>query len=62
MFAFAVGHSGAGFAVGLAATFGFALVPVLLALGHGDFAFNLAFTEIKAGRNERMPFKLRLSR
>ena len=51
----------AGFAVGFAAALGFALVPVLFALGDGQFALDPAITKIKAGGDERRPFELRLS-
>ena len=51
---------GAGFAIGLAAAFGLALVPVLLALGHGQFAFDPPVAEVKTGGNERVALDLRL--
>lgn len=50
----------AGFAVGFAAAFGFALVPVLFALGDGEFALDAAIFEIEAGGDERMSLDLRL--
>jgi hypothetical protein len=62
VFAFAVGYGRSCFAVGFAAAFSFALIPVLFSLGHGDFALDLPFTEIKASWDERMSFDLRLSR
>ena len=58
---FAVGDGGAGFAVGFAAAFGFALVPVLFAFGDGQFALDAAIAEIESGGDERMSFELRLS-
>ena len=58
--AFAVGDGGAGLTVGFAAAFGFALVPVLFALGHGQFALDLSTPEIEASGDERMSFDLRL--
>jgi len=51
---------GAGFAVGFASFFGLAFVPVLLAFGYGEFAFDAAALEVKAGGDERMSFDLRL--
>jgi hypothetical protein len=51
---------GSGVAVGFAALLGFALVPVLLALGQGKLAFHSAVTEVKPGGNERMTLDLRL--
>ncbi len=51
---------GAGFAVGLAAAFGFALVPVLLALGHGQLALHPSVAEVKPGGDERVALDLRL--
>ena len=54
-------YGGSGFFVGFAAAFGFALVPVLFALGHGKFAFNSSISEIKASGDERMTLELRLS-
>ncbi len=51
---------GAGIAVSLAATFGLALVPVLLAFGHGQFAFDPSVTEVKASGDERVALNLRL--
>ena len=59
-FVFAGVDGGAGFAVGFAATFGFALVPVLFALGDGQFALDPAISEVKAGGDERMSLDLRL--
>ena len=47
------GYGGAGFLVGFPAAFGFALVPVLFALGDGQFALDAAVAEIKASGNER---------
>ncbi len=51
---------GAGLAVGLAAALGLALVPVLLALGQGQFALYPPVAEIKPGGDERVPLDLRL--
>jgi len=51
---------GAGLAVGFAALLGLALVPVLLTLGQGEFAFDAAVAEVEAGGDERMAFDLRL--
>ena len=51
---------GAGLAVGFAAALGFALVPVLLALGHGQLAFHPSIAEVKPRGDERMPLDLRL--
>jgi hypothetical protein len=51
---------GAGFAVGLAAAFGLALVPVLFALGHGQFALHPPVAEVKPGGDERVTLDLRL--
>lgn len=59
-FVFAFVDGGAGFAVGFAAFFGFALVPLLFAFGDGQFAFDAAVAEIEADGDERMPFDLRL--
>ena len=56
---FAGVYGGAGVAVGFAALLGFALVPVLFALGDGQFAFDPA-VEIEAGGDERVAFDLRL--
>src|SRR5580704_13716970 len=58
---FAVGDGGAGFAVGFAAALGFAFVPILFALGDGQFALHATITKVKAGGDERMSFELRLS-
>ena len=58
---FAGVDGGAGFAVGFAAALGFALVPVLLALGDGQFALDAAVAEVKPGGDERMTLDLRLS-
>ena len=57
---FAQVDGGAGIAVGLAALFGLALVPVLLALGHGQFAFDPPVAEVKPGGDERVALDLRL--
>ena len=57
----AADNRGAGLPVGLAALYGFALVPVLLAFGHGHLAFHTTVAEIKPGGDERMTFDLRLS-
>ena len=51
---------GAGFAVGFAAFFGFALIPLLFAFADGEFAFDAAVAEIEADRDERISFDLRL--
>ena len=51
---------GAGFAVGLAAAFGFPLVPVLFALGKGQFALDASVAEVKPGGDERVSLDLRL--
>ena len=51
---------GAGFAVGLAASLGFALVPVLLALGQGQFSLHTPVAEVKPGGDERVSLDLRL--
>ena len=59
-FALAVGNGGPGFLVCFSAAFCFALVPILLAFGHGQFALYLAVPEVKPGRDERMAFYLRL--
>src|SRR5271167_4924462 len=56
VFAFAVGDGGAGFAVGFAVALGGAFVPVLLALGDGQFAFDPALAKIEPRRNERKAF------
>ena len=53
-------YSGAGVAVGFAALFGLALVPVLLALGHGQLTFDPAIAKIEARGDERVAFNLRL--
>jgi hypothetical protein len=57
---FAGVDGGARFAVGFTAALGFALVPVLLALGDGQFAFDAPIAEVKAGGDERVPLHLRL--
>jgi len=49
----AAGYGGAGFAVGFAAAFGFAFVPVLFTASDGEFALDPAIAEIKAGGDER---------
>jgi hypothetical protein len=54
------GYGRSGFLVSLAAAFGFALVPVLFALGDGQFALDAAVAEIKAGGDERKSLLLRL--
>lgn len=54
--------SGACFLVRFTLAFGLALVPVLLALGDGELAFDLACLEIKACRNERKALLFRLNR
>ena len=51
---------GPGVAVGFAALFGLALVPVLFAFGNGQFALYPPISEVKAGGNERMSLDLRL--
>ena len=51
---------GAGLAVGFAAALGFPLVPVLFALGDGDFALYPAVAEVKPGGDERVTLDLRL--
>ena len=56
-----MGDGGSGFAVGFAAALGFALVPVLLAFGDGQFALDPAVAEIESGGDERMSLELRLS-
>ena len=57
---FAGVYGGAGFAVAFAALLGFALVPVLFALGHGQFAFHPPVAKIEPGGDERVAFDLRL--
>ena len=47
-------------AIRLPPLFGFALVPVLFALGDGEFALDPAVFEVEAGGDERMPLDLRL--
>lgn len=59
-FVFVFVDGGAGFAVGFAALFGFALVPLLLAFGDGQFAFHSSVAEIEAHGDERMSLDLRL--
>jgi hypothetical protein len=49
-----------GFLIRFAPLLGLALIPVLLALGNGKFAFDPAISEVKPGGNERMPLDLRL--
>jgi hypothetical protein len=51
---------GSGLAVGFAPALGFALIPVLLALGQRQFAFHPAVAEVKAGGDERVALDLRL--
>ena len=51
---------GAGIAVSLAALLSLALVPILLALGHSQFAFDPPVAEVKAGGDERVALDLRL--
>ena len=51
---------GAGLAVGLAAALGLALVPVLFALGDGQFALHPPVAKVKPGGDERMALDLRL--
>jgi hypothetical protein len=51
---------GAGFAVGLPPLLGLALVPVLLALGNGQFALDPPVAEVKPGGDERVALDLRL--
>ena len=46
--------------VGFAPALGFALVPVLLALGDGDFALEPPVPEVKARGDERVTLHLRL--
>ena len=57
---FAGVDGGAGFAVGFAALFGLPLVPILLALGHGEFALYPSVAKIEAGGDERVALDLRL--
>jgi len=53
-------HGGAGFAVGFAAALGLALVPVLLAFGHGQLALHPPMAEVEPGGDERVALDLRL--
>jgi hypothetical protein len=52
----AAGDGGAGFAVGGATAFGFALIPELFTLGERDLDFDLPVLEVHAGRDEGMAF------
>ena len=55
------GDGGSSFLVGFAFAFGFALVPVLLAFGYGELAFDAAIAEVESGGDEREALLLRLS-
>ena len=57
---FAGVHCGAGFAVGFAAAFCLALVPVLLALSHGQLTLYPPVPKVQAGGDERVTLHLRL--
>ena len=52
---------GSSLAIGFAAAFSFALVPILFAFRDGKLAFDATLPEIKPCRNERMTLELRLS-
>jgi len=55
-------YCGTSFAVGLAAPLRLPLVPVLLALGHGQFALHPPVAEVKPRRDERVALDLRLGK
>ena len=50
--ALAAGYGGFGFVVGFALAFGGALVPLLLAFGEGELAFDAAVAEVEADGDE----------
>jgi hypothetical protein len=49
-----------GIAIGFAAALGFALVPILFALGQRKLALDSPISEVKPDRDERVPLDLRL--
>jgi hypothetical protein len=57
--ALGAGYGGFGFLVAFAGALGGALVPVLFALGEGEFALDAAVAEIKFDGDERVAFLLR---
>jgi len=59
-FGLAAVDGGFGLSVGLTAFFGFAFVPVLLALAHSQFAFDPPVAEVKTRGDERKSLLLRL--
>ena len=56
----AAGDGGAGFAIGGAAAFSFALIPKLFAFREGEFDFDLAIPKVHARRDESVAFLPRL--
>ena len=56
LFSLASRYGGFGFFVAFAGAFGGALVPVLFALGEGDFAFDAAVAEVEFDRDEGEAF------
>src|SRR5208282_2586834 len=54
-------HGLSGFFVGGFAALGFALVPVLLALGDGEFHLHPSIAKVQPRRNQRQPLLLGLA-